>query len=169
MTKNTQNCHNTKAIAVLKEKGEKWRVKIANSEYHPLQFTCGIPTTPQYGYMVCHGVPKSKTIPIPILNPNADFVGCLDTQQSTSGFVLSLCSGEISWSSRHHATVSMSTCKAEYIVSCHATKEALWLQKLIKLLGHPQDTTQIWNDNARSITLTKDPSFHACTKYIDIQ
>jgi len=34
MTKHTQNCHNTKAIAVPKEKGKKWqkmRVKIANS------------------------------------------------------------------------------------------------------------------------------------------
>src|SRR5882724_11421928 len=33
MTKHTQNCHNTKAIAVPKEKGKKWqkmRVKIAN-------------------------------------------------------------------------------------------------------------------------------------------
>ena len=61
----------------------------------------------------------------------------------------------------------MSTC--EYIVSCHATKEVLWLCKLIELLGHPQDTTWIWNDNSRSITLTKDLSFHAHTKHIDIQ
>jgi len=70
MTKHSQNCHNTKAIAVLKEKGEKrekMRVKIANSEYHPLQFTHGIPTTPWYGYMVCHGVPKSKTVPVPMV------------------------------------------------------------------------------------------------------
>ena len=70
MTKHTQNCHNTKAIAVPKEKGKKWekmRVKIGNSEYHPLQFTCGIPTTPWYGYMVCHSVPKSKTVPVPMV------------------------------------------------------------------------------------------------------
>ena len=39
MTKHTQNCHNTNPCSI-KEKGEKWekmRVKIANSEYHPLQ------------------------------------------------------------------------------------------------------------------------------------
>ena len=64
MTKHTQNCHNTKAIAVLKENGKKMRVKIANSEYHPLQFTHGIPATPWYGYTVCYSVPKSKTVPI---------------------------------------------------------------------------------------------------------
>ena len=54
MTKHTQNCH-TKAIAVPKEKGGKWekmRVKIANSEHHPLQFTHGIPTS-----VWVHGVP----------------------------------------------------------------------------------------------------------------
>ena len=70
MTKHTQNCPNTKAIAVLKEKGKKWgkmRVKIVNSEYHPLQFTRGIPATPWYGYMVCCSVPKSQTIPIPMV------------------------------------------------------------------------------------------------------
>jgi len=42
MTKHTQNCH-TKSIAVPEEKGKKWekmRVKIVNSEYQPLQFTC---------------------------------------------------------------------------------------------------------------------------------
>jgi len=38
MTKHSQNCHNTKAIAVLKEKGKN-ESKNANSEYHPLQFT----------------------------------------------------------------------------------------------------------------------------------
>ena len=48
-------------------------------------------------------------------------------------------------------------------------KEALWLQKLVTLLGHPQSTTRIWNDNAGSIILTKDPSFHTHTKHIDVQ
>src|SRR6266481_3249583 len=100
---------------------------------------------------------------------DADFAGCLDTRRSTSGFVFLLGSGAISWSSKRQATVSTSTCKAEYIASYHATKEALWLQKLVTLLGHPQGTTKIWNDNASSIIFTKDPSFHAHTKHIDVQ
>ena len=86
MTKHSQNCHNTKAIAVLKEKGkkyEKMRMKIANSEYHPLQFTCGVPATPQYGYSVlwCAKIQNCTCtcgthfgntvgIPIPVLNPS---------------------------------------------------------------------------------------------------
>ena len=65
--------------------------------------------------------------------------------------------------------MSTSTCEAEYIASCHATKEALWLRKLVTLLGHLQGTTKIWNDNSGSIILTKDPSFHARTKHIDVQ
>ncbi len=36
-------------------------------------------------------------------------------------------------------------------------------------MGHPQDTTRIWNDNAGAIILTKDPSYHARTKHIDVQ
>jgi len=100
---------------------------------------------------------------------DADFARCLDTCQSTSRFMFSLGSGAISWSSKRQATVSTLTCEAKYIASCHAMKEALWLRKLMTLLGHPQDTTKIWNNNAGSIILTKDPSFHACTKHIDIQ
>src|SRR6266481_8367950 len=100
---------------------------------------------------------------------DTDFAGCLDTRQSTSGFVFSLGSGAISWSSKRQATVSTSTCEVEYIASCHTTKEVLWLRKLIELMGHPQDTTRIWNDNARVIILTKDPSCHARTKHINVQ
>jgi hypothetical protein len=65
--------------------------------------------------------------------------------------------------------VLTSTCKAEYVVSCHATKEGLWLHKLVELLGFPQDVTRIWSDNIGSITLMKDPSFHAQSKHIDVQ
>jgi len=30
-------------------------------------FNLCIPTTPQYGYAVCHGVLKSNTVPVPVL------------------------------------------------------------------------------------------------------
>ena len=65
--------------------------------------------------------------------------------------------------------MSTSTCEVEYIASCHATKEALWLRKLVTLLGHLQSTTKIWNNNSGSIILMKDPSFHAQTKHINVQ
>ena len=56
------------------------------------------------------------------------------------------------------------------MASCQATKEAVWLQTLLHLVSHTQhELTTILCDNAGSNTLTKDPSFHACTKHIDVQ
>jgi hypothetical protein len=86
-----------------------------------------------------------------------------------SGYVFMFGSGAISWSSKHQPTVSTSTCKAEYVASCHATKEALWLRKLVELLGFPQEATHIWSDNIGLITLTKDPLFHTWSKHINVQ
>ena len=56
-----------------------------------------------------------------------------------------------------------------HVASCHATKEAIWLQKLLDLLGRPQPTTIIHSDNTGSISLTKDATFHARSKHIDVQ
>ena len=45
----------------------------------------------------------------------------------------------------------------------------MWLRKLLELLGQKQRTTTIHGDNLGSIALTKDPTFHARSKHIDIQ
>jgi hypothetical protein len=92
---------------------------------------------------------------------DSDYAGCVDSHRSTLGYIFALGSGAISQSLKRQATVSTSTCEAEYVASCHAAKEGLWLRKLIELLGFPQNTTCVWSDNTGSITLTKDPSFHA--------
>ena len=47
-------------------------------------------------------------------------------------------------------------------------KEAIWLQCLLKNLSHGQPTTTIHSDNAGSIALTKDATFHAHSKHIDV-
>ena len=86
-----------------------------------------------------------------------------------SGYLFTLGSSPISWSSKRQTLVTTSTCEAEYIASCHATKEAVWLRRLLELLGHKQATTTIHSDNAGSIMLTKDPIFHARSKHIDVQ
>jgi hypothetical protein len=48
-------------------------------------------------------------------------------------------------------------------------KEALWLRSLLKLMGFEKKTaTSILCDNMGAIILTKDPTFHARTKHIDV-
>ena len=100
---------------------------------------------------------------------DSDYAGCLDTRCLTSGYIFTLGCGSISWSSKCQLIVTTLTCEAEYVASCHATKEAIWLWKLLDLLGCPQPTTIIHRDNAGSISLTKDAIFYARSKHIDVQ
>jgi hypothetical protein len=101
---------------------------------------------------------------------DSDWAGDTDTRRSTSGYVFNLGSGAITWSSKRQPTISLSTCEAEYIGQTQATKEAVWLRKLLQELGHEQlQATVIFGDNQGAIALAKNPQFHGRSKHIDIQ
>ncbi|HEV7737932.1 MAG TPA: Ty1/Copia family ribonuclease HI [Chlamydiales bacterium] len=56
------------------------------------------------------------------------------------------------------------------IAADYASKEATWLRNLLKEIGYTQDkATNIFCDNTGAIALTKDASYHARTKHIDIK
>ena len=102
---------------------------------------------------------------------DADWAGDQDTRRSTSGYVFGIGSGAISWQSKRQPTVALSTCEAEYIGQTQATKEAVWLKRLLDQLN-PQEhryAVIIFCDNQGAMALAKNPQFHARTKHIDIQ
>jgi hypothetical protein len=80
--------------------------------------------------------------------------------------------GIISWSSKRQATVALSSTESEYMALTQASKEALWLQRLLDELnknGTARTVTKIYADNQGCIALAKNPQNHARTKHIDIQ
>jgi len=90
--------------------------------------------------------------------------------KSISGYCFNLGSGAISWSSRKQATVADSSTEVEYVTADHATKEAMWLQTLLSLIGFPQkQPTLIHCDNMGVISLIWNLVFHSCTKHIDVK
>ena len=101
---------------------------------------------------------------------DADWVGCLDTRRSTTGWVFTLAGGPISWSSKRQAVVSLSTTEAEYIAAGEAVKEALWLKRFINDLafdGFNISSIPLHVDNKSAIALIKNPVGHQRTKHID--
>jgi hypothetical protein len=59
--------------------------------------------------------------------------------------------------------------EAEYVAATHAAKEALWLRRLIGEVFRPLDKpTMLYCDNQSAIVLTKDGTYHARMKHIDI-
>jgi len=78
---------------------------------------------------------------------DADYNGCPDTRRSTTGWVFMYGGGAISWSSKRQPTVSCSTAEAEYIAAAAATREALWLKKLMGDLGEPDRRVPMAENN----------------------
>jgi hypothetical protein len=86
-----------------------------------------------------------------------------------SSFAFLVDGGAISWGSKKQELVTLSTTRAKYVVATHATKEIIWLHHLMGEVFHPlEHPTILYGDNQSAIALTKDGSYHARTKHIDI-
>jgi hypothetical protein len=65
--------------------------------------------------------------------------------------------------------VALSTTEVEYMVATHASKEAVWLQKLCSGIRLVQQLMKLDCDNQSATFLPKNPSYHLKTKHIDVQ
>jgi hypothetical protein len=65
---------------------------------------------------------------------DSDFVGCLDTNRSTLGYVFKLTGGAISWSSSKQTVMTSSTIYAKFVACYKAMGQAMWLKKFVSSL-----------------------------------
>ena len=100
---------------------------------------------------------------------DADYARDHDTQRSTTGYMFSLGTTVVSWSSKRQLTVSLSTTEAEYRVVEAATQESTWLMRLMRNLHPTIDYTMpLHCDNQSAIRLAENPKFHARTKHVEV-
>ena len=100
---------------------------------------------------------------------DADYAGCLDTRKSTTGYVFTLASGPISWSSKLQSTVSLSTCEAEYAAVSLAGREAKWIISVLEGIGFGGVRPMtLYTDSLPAIQLAQNTQFHARSKHIEI-
>lgn len=91
-------------------------------------------------------------------------------RRAITGFAFLVDGGAILWGSRKQELVTLSMAESEFIVATHAAKETQWLRHFIGEVFRPlENPTTLYSDNQSAITLTKDGSYHACTKHIDIR
>ena len=100
---------------------------------------------------------------------DADWVGDLDQRRSTSGYVFNLFGGVVSWMSKKQSVVALSTTEVEYMAATHASKEAVWLQRLCSSIGLVHEAIRIYCDSQSAFFLEKNPTYHSKTKEIDVQ
>eukprot|EP00253_Pinus_taeda_P028082 PITA_28082 len=99
---------------------------------------------------------------------DSDFNGDKETGVSTSIYAMSLGSGVVSWRSHKQLVLAYSTTEAEYVATTEATKEILWLEKILKYLQVKQvHSNPLMIDNTSIIKLARNPKFHDRTKHIN--
>jgi hypothetical protein len=100
---------------------------------------------------------------------DADWVGDLDHERYTSGYVFNLFGGEISWMIKRQVVVALSTTKVEYMATTLTNKDSVWLQTLCLAIALGQQEVRLYFNNRSVIFLEKNPTYHSNTKHIDVQ
>jgi hypothetical protein len=101
---------------------------------------------------------------------DADHGGNPDNGRSTSGHIVKLGSGAISWSSRLQSIVALSTTEAEYVAATSAGQEIIWLRNLFSELGYPIDSpSTLYIDNRSALSVAKNPEHHGRMKHLDLR
>ena len=85
----------------------------------------------------------------PIAFVDADYGGCKDTQQSTSGYIFTMGGGAVSWSSKQQATVALSTVEAEYIAMSRCVM--IWMHSWLDEVEIDHSSTGIIRGDNRFI------------------
>lgn len=110
--------------------------------------------------------------PTPSVYSDVDWGMCPDTRRSTTGWIVTLAGGPISWSSKCQSVVAQSTMETEYAVISMACHEAYWvctwLSELDGLSVCPPPTP-VFCDNLATIAISKDLASHQMTKHIAVQ
>lgn len=100
---------------------------------------------------------------------DADWAGCPDTRQFTSGYCVYLGENLISWSSKRQQTISRSSAKAEYRGVANTVAETCFLRNQLLELHLPiTKTTLIFCDNVSSVYLASNPVKHQRTKHVEL-
>ena len=96
---------------------------------------------------------------------DSDFDGDKEIGVSTSGYTMSLGSAAVSWRSRKQSVPIDSTTEAEYVATAEATKEIVWIRKILEDLKEKQEnSTPLLIDNTSAIKLAKNHRFHDRTQ-----
>jgi hypothetical protein len=100
---------------------------------------------------------------------DSDFASNKDNRKSTTSYVYTWCGNCVSWKSQQQSIVALSSTEAEYIAATEASKEAIWLQGLLREIEGKNYVSKLHMDSQSALYLYKDPMYHERTKHIDVR
>ena len=75
----------------------------------------------------------------------------------------------LNWMNKRQVVVALSTTKAKYMATTHASNEVVWFQRLCWGIRLVQKEVRLDCDGQSEIFLEKNPAYHSKTKHIDVQ
>ena len=101
---------------------------------------------------------------------DADWTGNPKDRKITLGGIFSVKSTTVSWYSRKHRSVALSSAEPEYMEASQAKCEAIWMRKILfGFFGSHLDPTVIHCDNHSCIKLSINNVFHDRYNHINIR
>ena len=92
----------------------------------------------------------------------------IDDKRSVTGYVLQVYGGPVSWASRTQRLTSTSSTESEYRALSEASKEVLWLSKILALFGIVPKPFKIFGDSQGAIKSLKNFSLTKHTKHMEV-
>jgi hypothetical protein len=102
---------------------------------------------------------------------DADFAADVDRRRSTTGGAMIMQNAAVVWLSKLQSIVATSTAEAEYIAAATATKEGLWVRKLLGEVYGRVSPLNLVVDNQSAVVLISQHTAGRSdrTKHIDVQ
>ena len=101
---------------------------------------------------------------------DADHGGDRDNKRSTSGMIIKMGTGAVSWASRLQTIATLSTTEAEYVSAVSAGQEMVWLRNLLSEFGYQfSGASTLFIDNQSAISVANNPEHHGRMKHLDLR
>ena len=100
---------------------------------------------------------------------DADHGGNRDNGKSTTGYMVMIGTGAVSWSSKLQPVVTVSSTEAEYVAANAAGKEICSIGNLVSEIGFERPSPAILHmDNQSTMAVCKNPEHHGRMKHLDL-
>ena len=103
---------------------------------------------------------------------DADYVGCVDSLKSTSGYIFMLAGGAVSWRSAKQTLTATSTMEAEFVSCFEATSHGVWLKSFmsgLRVVYSISRPLRIFCNNSAAVFFAKNNKSRSRSKHIDIK
>eukprot|EP00961_Rhodomonas_salina_P198003 2671714-Rhodomonas_salina.1 len=100
---------------------------------------------------------------------DSDYASDPDNRCSTTGYVISMSNGPISWKAKRQSCTTLSSAEAEFVAASVCGQEVIYLWNLLRDLEYAQrKPMRIHEDNASAILMSENPVNAERSKHIDM-